>query len=192
MMTRIQICGAMVALTLVPVGAHAKDKSEPLHVLGNPGQFFGPDAYPPEALRAGEQGRSVVLVAVDANGVPSGCTIKVSSGSTSLDAKTCAIAQANLRFSPPRDSHGRAIASSYTLPVRWVLPAAPQPSGAFVTFSGTANAPVCSVMVSQVARHIVPGKCRALVDMVLSRGGSLSQPLSIVTPDESDLSPFGQ
>ena len=185
--------GVMLALAVMPTGALAKDKSEPAHVVGNPGSYFGPDAYPPEAIRAEEQGRSVVTVAIDASGTPTGCTTTASSGSTSLDAKTCAIALANLHYTAARDSHGRAVAGSYTLPVRWVLPAeAPRPEQTFITFSGTADAPVCSVMVTRVARHILPGKCRALVNVILSRGGSLSQPLSIGIPNEADLSPFGE
>lgn len=89
---------------------------------GNPGQYFGAGAYPAEAIRANEQGRTVARLAIDASGTPVGCTIAVSSGSRSLDAATCAIAIGKVRFTPARDDKGVAIASSYTLPVRWVLP----------------------------------------------------------------------
>lgn len=185
--------GLMLALAIVPTGALAKDKSEPAHVAGNAGSFFGPDAYPPEAIRAGQQGRSVATVAVDANGVATGCTTTVSSGSASLDATTCAIAMTKLRYVAARDSRGRAVAGSYTLPVRWVLPvAAPTDQQTFITFSGTADAPVCSVIVTQVARHIAPAKCRAIVNVLLSRGGNLSQQVSIGIPSEADLSPLGE
>lgn len=185
--------GLMLALAIAPTGALAKDKSEPAHVVGNAGSFFGPDAYPPEAIRAGEQGRSVAKVAVDANGAATGCTTAVSSGSASLDATTCAIAMTKLHYLAARDSRGRAAAGSYTLPVRWVLPAEePRNQQAVITFSGTAAAPVCSVTVSQVARHIVPAKCRAIVDIVLSRGGNLTQSVPVATPSEADLSPLGE
>ena len=48
----------------------------------------------------------------------------MSSGSTSLDARTCEVGIASLRFNPARDRSGTPIASSYVLPVRWVLPSA--------------------------------------------------------------------
>jgi TonB family protein len=91
-------------------------------VKGNPGQFFSADAYPPEALRAEEQGRTVADLLVDRTGTPTGCTIETSSGSRSLDAATCSIAIGKIRFDPARDKKGVAIVSHYRLPVRWVLP----------------------------------------------------------------------
>ncbi|MES2044931.1 MAG: energy transducer TonB [Pseudomonadota bacterium] len=185
--------GLMLVLAIVPTGALAKDKSEPAHVLGNAGSFFGADAYPPEAIRAEEQGRSVAKVAIDANGIATGCTTAVSSGSASLDATTCSIAMTKLHYVAARDSRGRAVAGSYTLPVRWVLPVEePQDQQAVITFSGTAAAPVCSVTVSQVARHIVPAKCRAIANVILSHGGNLSQSVPIGMPNEADLSPLGE
>jgi protein TonB len=89
---------------------------------GNPARFFGPDAYPADAIRAGAQGRTVARLVVAANGVPTSCTVTRSSGWRSLDATTCAIAIGRMRFDPARDMRGRPIASHYLLPVRWVLP----------------------------------------------------------------------
>lgn len=92
------------------------------HIIGNPGALFGPDVYPAAAIRAHEQGRTVARLEIDTAGVPSHCEVRVSSGSGALDNKTCEIALAQLRFTPARDQHGTATASSYMLPVRWVLP----------------------------------------------------------------------
>jgi protein TonB len=89
---------------------------------GNPGQFFGTDAYPVDAIRANREGRTVAKLAVDGGGTPVGCVVVVTSGSRSLDAATCSIALGKVRFSPARDGSGRPVPSSYTLPVRWVLP----------------------------------------------------------------------
>lgn len=89
---------------------------------GNPAQWFGGDAYPPDAIRKGEQGRTVARVRLDAAGWPSSCVIATSSGSKSLDSATCAILMRQARFEPARDRDGGAIASDYTVPVRWVLP----------------------------------------------------------------------
>ena len=191
--------GLMLALAIVPTGALAKDKSAPAHVLGNPGAFFGPDAYPPEAIRAAEQGRVVATVDIDASGTATGCKATVSSGSASLDAATCTIATTRVKYAPALDSRGRNVAGTYTLPVRWVLPT----SGSFggmdgeqqtmVSFSGSADAPVCSVMIDSVARHIVPAKCRALVGTILSHGGNLGQPIGINIASQPDLlAPLGE
>lgn len=107
--------------------ADAKTRSTPVRVLGNPGGFFGAAAYPPEAMRANEQGRSVVRVEVDAKGYPTACSVFSSSGSSALDQATCRIATTRMQFSAARDEKGRAIAGQYTLPVRWVLPVASLP-----------------------------------------------------------------
>lgn len=96
--------------------------------------WLGADNYPPEAIRAGEQGRVVAIVAVDATGRATACRIDVSIGSPALEKGTCAAVLAKGRFEPARDAAGRAVASELTLPVRWALPESDddrQPSGPF-------------------------------------------------------------
>lgn len=92
---------------------------------GNPGQFFTDNDYPPEALRAQQQGRVVVKLWIDVSGKVASCTLQQSSGSRSLDSKTCEIALDRVTFTPATDMRGRPIAATYTLPVRWVLPSGP-------------------------------------------------------------------
>ncbi|HEU4961911.1 MAG TPA: energy transducer TonB [Sphingomonas sp.] len=91
-------------------------------VRGNPGQYFGPDAYPPAAIRAGAQGRVVAKLTVGTNGRVTDCVVQTSSGNNDLDETTCRIARSRVRFTPAQDQNGNPIVSSYTLPVRWVLP----------------------------------------------------------------------
>lgn len=99
------------------------DKSVPARPLGSsPGSFFGADAYPPEAIRAHEEGRTVVRVEIDARGFPTACTVLSSSNSAILNAATCRIAHTRMQYAAARDGKGRPIASQYTLPVRWALP----------------------------------------------------------------------
>lgn len=105
----------------VPAAAQSKSAG----VRGNPGDFFGPDEYPPEAIRAGQEGRVLAKLWIDTTGRVASCTVTQSSGSTSLDQKTCEIALAKVTFQPATDSKGRPIAATYTLPVRWVLPHGP-------------------------------------------------------------------
>ncbi|CAN5524233.1 hypothetical protein BH10PSE14_BH10PSE14_19110 [soil metagenome] len=90
--------------------------------VGDVGQWFGPDNYPPAAVRAARQGRVVAAIGVDAAGAVTSCTVAESSGTTILDTATCEIATAHIRFDPATDHGGRPIASTYKLAVRWVLP----------------------------------------------------------------------
>lgn len=98
------------------------------------GEWLGADNYPPAAIRAGEQGRVVAVVTIDATGHPTACRIDISIGSPVLEKGTCDVVLAKGKFEPARDAKGRAVASTLTLPVRWVLPEDGdnrQPSGPF-------------------------------------------------------------
>lgn len=122
----------------------------------NPGQYFGAAEYPPRALRRGEQGRVIARLAIDATGHVAGCAVASSSGSAELDAAVCRIAGERVRFAPARDDKGRAIASTYMLPVRWVLPtggAAPplNNDGRGWTVSNDPPAPATPTDVADVA-----------------------------------------
>jgi TonB family protein len=105
-----------------PFSPPAMSAAVPPRVRGNPGAAFSADLYPADAIRAGEQGRVMARLMIDATGKPYNCIIGTSSGSRSLDRTTCTTALAKLRFYPARDRRGAAITSSYALPVRWVLP----------------------------------------------------------------------
>lgn len=105
-------------------GRGGKHAGKAAGLRGNPGQFFGQDEYPPEAIRNGEQGRVVARLAIGTDGRVTDCTVMSSSGSASLDSRTCEIALSKVVFTPATDGKGRPIAAAYTLPVRWVLPVA--------------------------------------------------------------------
>lgn len=83
---------------------------------------FTENSYPPEALRRGEQGRTVADLAIDATGAPTGCKIVTSSGSRTLDEATCRIALQRIHYQPARDAKGDAVAGMLRLPVKWVIP----------------------------------------------------------------------
>lgn len=87
---------------------------------GKVGQFFGVSDYPKEAIKAGAYGRVIAYLAVGADGAVKQCRI-LSSAGTTLNAGTCKVAM-RARFEPARDAAGKAVPSSYILPVRWVLP----------------------------------------------------------------------
>jgi TonB family protein len=104
----------------------AERKLEATHVQGNPGRFFGPSAYPPEAVRSHAQGRVVTLATIGPKGEVTACRVLESSGQSSgnkaLDAATCAIVLHEVHFTPARDKAGHGVTTHYMLPVRWVLP----------------------------------------------------------------------
>ena len=93
----------------------------PAKPKGEPAAAFGPENYPPEALRAEEQGRTVAMLAIAPDGSVAACSVQQSSGALALDRSTCERG-ITLQFDPARDSQGQPLASSYRLPVRWQLP----------------------------------------------------------------------
>lgn len=101
--------------------------SQAAALRGNPAQFFGPDNYPPGAQRAGAEGRTVANLTVGTDGRVTNCAVMTSSGNSELDAATCRISLMRVRFAPAKDDQGNPVASSYTLPVRWLLPV-PEPT----------------------------------------------------------------
>lgn len=96
--------------------------SQAAGLKGDPGRFFGADAYPPAAQRAGAQGRVVARLSIGTDGRVTDCSVTSSSGNEDLDSTTCRIARSRVRFTPARDDSGQPMTSNYTLPVRWVLP----------------------------------------------------------------------
>lgn len=91
---------------------------------GNPARYFSSDSYPPEAYHQGIYGKVIALLNVNTQGRVEKCRI-VSSAGQALNDGTCKVAM-GIRFKPARDLAGAALASTYVLPVRWVLPGAPQ------------------------------------------------------------------
>ncbi|WP_019517233.1 energy transducer TonB [Sphingomonas sp. Mn802worker] len=89
---------------------------------GNPGRWFDAGSYPPTAIRAGEEGRTVARISIGDDGFVKSCGIVTSSGSNRLDVATCSILLDRGVFEPARDEAGMAIKSTIDLPVRWVLP----------------------------------------------------------------------
>lgn len=111
-----------ISVVLAAVSAQASARSAAVGLKGNTAQFFSADDYPPEALRLRQEGRVVAKLWVDITGKVASCTVTQSSGSPSLDQRTCEIALAKIVYEPALDRRGRPIAASTVLPVRWVLP----------------------------------------------------------------------
>ena len=108
---------ALTSLALAAQPAAPREQS-----LGNLGQYVGPDDYPPEALRRGQQGTVRFVVTVGTNGRVTECTITRSSGYEQLDEGTCRLARRKLRFNPGRVG-GRAVEMpAVAFGITWTLP----------------------------------------------------------------------
>lgn len=82
-------------------------------------RWFDLDAYPPDALRAHEQGRVYALTLFDQSGTPVDCHVVVKSGSLALDQATCDIMMHRGRVAADSRAPERRF---LFVPVRWVLP----------------------------------------------------------------------
>lgn len=83
-----------------------------------------------------------------------------------------------MKYTAARNAAGDAVAGSYELKVRWVLPEPPAGANmALVTFGGTAENPTCVVTVGEHARRLVPALCHDMAAEVQRRNGTLSQPV---------------
>lgn len=119
---------AVAGLALLSIGAQSD--AAPARVEPTPraelATLFGPNAYPPLAATAREDGTVIAALAIDPQGAVTACRIVTTSNSTSLDVGTCRIMTGRkTSFSPARDAAGKPVAGSYELKVRWVLPEAP-------------------------------------------------------------------
>lgn len=68
--------------------------------------------YPRSASRSGASGTVMVHLSVAPDGRVEGCRVARSSGSPDLDEVTCRLARERFRYSPARDSQGRAVADT--------------------------------------------------------------------------------
>jgi protein TonB len=78
--------------------------------------------YPPEAIRAGEQGTTGFRLVVAADGSVSDCTVVQSSGSATLDAATCRLMSSRARFTPALDAKGKPSIDTVNARIAWRLP----------------------------------------------------------------------
>ena len=117
------LAAAMTVLIVPNADAQKKKLERNMQPVprGDAGEWFPPNAYPPEALRAARQGRTVVRVGVDSVGKVVSCEVEVSSGTAVLDARTCELAFEHGSFNPGTDRKGLPAAGTYLLPVNWSL-----------------------------------------------------------------------
>jgi len=89
--------------------------------IGDPTSWVTAADYPPSASAAGNQGRTVFALDVDAKGRVMGCRILQSSGFPLLDNTTCAAMVTNARFKPAAGADGRPVAGAWESAMDWRL-----------------------------------------------------------------------
>jgi protein TonB len=104
-----------------PVRAEPR-KVEPARARANLASYVSDEDYPTSAVRSEEQGTTRFRLAVGPDGRVADCTVTGSSGSSALDSATCRLMKSRARFTPARDSDGKATSDSVASTIRWVLP----------------------------------------------------------------------
>ncbi|MEO5808574.1 MAG: TonB family protein [Sphingomicrobium sp.] len=82
--------------------------------------LFSPDDYPYKALMQSRGGEPLVMLVIDPAGAVKSCQVIESSGTESLDARTCLVV-AHAKFSPARDKAGEPMQSLYFFWIRWLV-----------------------------------------------------------------------
>lgn len=117
-MRRFLRMGAAVATLCWGCGAWGQTPPVPTNVE----LWVSKDDYPVEALRRAEQGNVGFELMVGVDGRVSGCAITATSGSSALDAATCALLTQRARFRPATDVQGRAVPGTIRKRIGWQLP----------------------------------------------------------------------
>lgn len=89
---------------------------------GNVLTFFKSSDYPRDALSENLGGITRVTFWIGADGKASGCKVVETSGSTSLDATTCAVIDSRAKLTPAIDRSGNPVVSLSFAEVNWVVP----------------------------------------------------------------------
>jgi protein TonB len=97
-------------------------KIEPARARANLASYVSDADYPSSAIRNEEQGTTRFRLGVGADGRVTECTVTATSGSSALDSATCRLMKSRARFTPARDSDGKAVGDSVASGIRWVLP----------------------------------------------------------------------
>jgi protein TonB len=97
-------------------------KLEPARAKANLASYVSDEDYPAAAIRAEDQGTTRFRLSIGSDGRVTECTITSSSGSSALDSTTCRLMKQRARFTPARDSSGKAVGDTVGGGIRWVLP----------------------------------------------------------------------
>ena len=155
-----------------PLGRPGRGPPEPRMI--NQSEVFAPANYPFFAKAREDEGLVRFVVTVDASGIARDCIIVEEAEAETLNQPTCDLIMAEARFEPARDRRGRAIAASFSRPVRWVLedrkplPVIDSHQRVVLTFDGGGKTD-CRIEASADA-ETDPRTCAMVIDTPMVRG----------------------
>ncbi|WP_162233695.1 energy transducer TonB [Sphingomonas sp. Leaf17] len=109
-MTKWGVDLATVAKTATPAEAIA------------PASWISTDDYPTDAVRAGKEGTTAMLLTIGVTGAITDCRVIQTSGSESLDSATCRAFLRRARYTPAKDKDGAPVIAWDEKKVNWTLP----------------------------------------------------------------------
>ncbi len=110
--------------------------------------WFANDDYPPESVRAHEQGEVIVDARISTDGRAGSCQVTLSSGFPMLDDGTCRLLTRRALFIPARDLDGKSIAGIFRQRMSWTLTNGGPPSKADTLKSSLSVAKIPTGLVS--------------------------------------------
>jgi TonB family protein len=113
--------------------------------------------YPAAAIRASEQGRTSMTIAIGADGMVIGCEVRETSGSQTLDEASCALLTQRFRFEPARDASGQPVRSTAARSVTWRLPEDGPGRGSFQSFQFAVTAELRGGAIASCSQQDGPG-----------------------------------
>ncbi|MEQ7873259.1 energy transducer TonB [Sphingomonas sp. ASV193] len=112
----------MIFVMLLQAATATSPAAVPVKPSQNYASLMRDDDYPQDALDKHETGTVRFAIDIAPDGRVAQCTITQSSGSASLDRRTCDIIRKRARYAPPVDSNGKPATGHDVSSVSWYLP----------------------------------------------------------------------
>lgn len=87
--------------------------------IGDPGTWITSADYPSSEEQIGSAGVTETVLLIDEKGEVKDCRVRLSSGSTTLDATGCALLKVRGKFRPARDGNGARVATFKEQRIVW-------------------------------------------------------------------------
>lgn len=162
---------ALLTLSLQAIAPHPMSAT-PI----DPGSWVTSEDYPPDARRAGAEGRVEVALTVGDNGSVRACAVSRSSGSASLDGATCRLILERGRFKSATDAAGKPVEGTYSMRFAWDIPQ----GGSLVIQVTKSDAGFVCTTEHGGQRHVIKADwCKTWTDTIRSAGGDPLKALTI-------------
>ncbi|MDB5705238.1 MAG: periplasmic protein TonB [Sphingomonas bacterium] len=115
--------GLWTGLSTASAPAQQAALAVPAKPAGDPGAWVTMTDYPADALAGHKEGLVGFALDVDQAGNVASCRITQGSGTSSLDAATCALLFARAHFQPALDVTGKPMPGAFSSRIRWIYPA---------------------------------------------------------------------